>query len=120
MASAFVWVKPPRTVAREIEAYGRRVVTAVKALGDYIAQKMQDDARRNAPWQDRTGNARSGLFSLAEMAARDAVAIYLSHGHTVVYGVFLEMAHGQRYAIIMPTIQRNLPEIERMLKRLFA
>jgi hypothetical protein len=120
MAQAFVWVKPPGDLARAVDQYGAKLLVAVRAIADFIAQKMQDDARRGAPWTDRTGNARSGLFAVADKAAHDMVTIYLSHGHTVWYGQFLELAHGARYAIIMPTIQRNLPVLERMLKQLLG
>jgi len=118
MATGIVWIRPPSALARSIEQYGLKLRVAVKALADYFAQKMQDEARRNAPWQDRTGNARSGLAGLAEQAALDLMVIYLTHG--VEYGKWLELANGGKYAIVVPTIQRNLPEIERMLQRLLA
>jgi hypothetical protein len=101
-------------------AYGEKVGVAVRAVAEYIAQKTQAEMRQGAPWEDRTGNARTGLFSVVEDAAKDLVTIWLSHGHTVYYGVFLELAHGKQYAIIMPTIEANLPVIEGMLKRVFA
>ena len=59
-----------------------------------------------------------GLFSVAEMASRDVVALFLSHGHTVDYGKWLEVAHAGRYAVIMPTMEKWIPEIERQLKAL--
>jgi len=114
------WTRPPSVLARNVQMYGVKLHVAIKALADYFAQKMQDEARQMARWEDRTGNARSGLFAATEAAATDLVTIYLSHGHTVYYGVFLELCNGGRYAIILPTIQRNLPEIERQLKRLLS
>lgn len=118
--SGFRWVRPPDAqLIPAVAAYGQRVRTAVRAVADYVAQKTQAEMRQNAPWQDRTGNARTGLFSVVEEASRDLVTIWLSHGHTVYYGVYLELAHGKRYAIIMPTIEANLPVIERMLKAIF-
>jgi hypothetical protein len=74
--------------------------------------------RQTARWEDRTGNARSGLFSLTEQAAQDVVTIWLSHGHTVDYGKWLELANAGKYAVIMPTLQQFLPEIEQALNRL--
>lgn len=119
--NGIVWIKPPAGLQTAIAQYGKRAIVAVRAVADYIAQKIQDDARRNAPWHDRTGNARSGLFAVtdAEGAASDIVAIYLSHGHTVVYGKFLELSRAGKYAVILPTIERNLPELQRMLDSLF-
>lgn len=118
MGMTFRWVRPPSALNREIRRYGERVMVAVAAVADFIGQKAQGEMRQEARWTDRTGNARSGLFAaVAKEAAGDLVVLYLSHGHTVYYGKFLELA--QRYAIIMPVIERNLPELERMLKGLF-
>lgn len=117
---AFVWVKPPSLLGKTLTTeYAARLKTGVRAIGDYIALKMMAEARQFAPWQDRTGNARSGLFAVAEATAGTLVEIYLSHGHTINYGVFLELAHGAQYAIVMPTIERNLPVIRSMLDQLF-
>lgn len=118
MSVKFTWTTPPQRMATNIDQYGERVIVAVKALADYFAQRIQDDMRTNAPWQDRTGNARSGLFSVAEMASRDVVALYLSHGHTIEYGKWLEVAHAGRYAVVMPTLEKWMPEIERQLTAL--
>lgn len=120
MSATLTWIVPPSTISTAVGQYGDRVLVAVKAVADFMAQKMQDEMRQNARWQDRTGNARTGLFSVTERAAKDIVDLYLSHGHTVWYGVFLETYRGAKYAIIMPTLQRNLGELERMLKTIFA
>ncbi|MCX6786835.1 MAG: hypothetical protein NTU85_03440 [Candidatus Kaiserbacteria bacterium] len=121
MASGFRWVKPPEAeLVPNIVAYGDRVRVAVRAVADYMAQKVQGEMRAGAPWEDRTGNARSGLFSVVEEASRDLVMIWLSHGTTIDYGVFLELAHGKKYAIIVPTMQANIPVIEKMLRDIFG
>lgn len=118
--TAAVWVRPPSVLSEAFRQYGERVVVAVNALAKYLAGRIQGDLRASATWTDRTGNARSGLFSIAEQAAGDVVSIYLSHGFTVNYGKWLELANGGKYAVIMPTLQRWLPEIERQLQALFA
>jgi len=116
-----VWVTPPQNLQRAIQLYGRRVIVAMRAIAAYLAQQMMEDARRSAPWRDRTGNARSGLFTEVDMqgAAGDIIEIYLSHGHTIEYGVFLELARGGKYAIILPTIEKHLPRLRQMLDELF-
>jgi hypothetical protein len=124
VATGFKWIKPPEAeLIPNLNAYGARVMVAVKAVADYIAQKTQAEMRQGAPWEDRTGNARSGLFSVVDpssvSAATDLVTIYLSHGQTIYYGMFLELAHGKKYAVVMPTIEANLPVIEGMMKRIF-
>ncbi len=128
--SRVVWIDPPANMARALDQYGVRVFDAILAVADFIATKMQNHARQNARWQDRTGNARSGLFGAAVKKERGAggqflataertVEIYLSHGSTVFYGKFLELAHGGKYAIIWPTIEKYLPELKRLLDGIF-
>ena len=112
------WITPPSALQDALEEWGDRVITAVKAIADYIATQAQNDMRNNATWTDRTGNARNALFSIAETAASDAVIIYLSHGSAIEYGKMLELGHGMRYAIIAPTIQRAIPKLEKMLNDL--
>ncbi len=119
MASRVQWLRTPANLAQAYAQHADRVVAAVKALADYLAQMLQAEMRTNAPWTDRTGNARSGLFSVAEETSKTLVTIYLSHGHTIYYGVWLEVCHGGKYAIIEPTSQRNLPVIKKMLDDLF-
>lgn len=113
-------MRPPEGLARAIEQYGDRVITAVTALAGRIATIMQNDARANAPWTDRTGNARTGLFGTAERdVAQKMVTIYLSHGVDVDYGRWLELEHGGKYAVIMRTIEAHLPELKAELDAMF-
>lgn len=128
--SRIVWIDPPANMARALDQYGVKVFDAILATADFIATKMQDYARQNARWQDRTGNARSGLFAVAVKkerggggrflaAAERTVEIYLSHGSTIEYGKWLELAHGGRYAIIWKAIEKHLPELRRLLDGIF-
>lgn len=117
-STTMTWIVHPKKMANALDKYGDRAWKAVEALADFIAVKLQNEARDDAPWQDRTGNARSGLVGATiSDFARKAVEIYLIH--SVEYGVFLELSRAGRYAIIAPTIERNLPEIKRMLDDLF-
>lgn len=119
-AAEIVWVKPPAGMAKALAQYGDRVLVAIQAVAEFMATKMQNYAREKARWEDRTGNARTGLFTVAQReAAKDIVTIYLSHGHTVYYGIFLELGHSGKYAIVMPTIEKHLPEIKKMLDDIF-
>lgn len=114
------WVRKPDVLAANLERYGERVITAITAVAGYIATQMANSAKHQAPWTDRSGNARSGIFGASERdAAQGLVIIYLSHGPAIDYGVYLELAHGSRFAIIMRTIEAHLPEIHRMLNEIF-
>lgn len=66
------------------------------------ADNMQSYAQANAPWSDRTGEARAGLTAEVDS---DKGNVYVSLFHTVDYGRWLETIQGGRYAIIMPTIE---------------
>lgn len=117
--SGFTWEVSPDVLADNVEQYGRRVFTAILAIAQNFAITVQNDMRENAVWEDRTANARSGLFSQVERVTEGIIDIYLSHGHTVDYGIFLETMQAGKYAIIMPTIEKHLPDLERELNNLF-
>lgn len=98
--------------------YGDRVLAAVQAVADYFAPVFESYAKQNAPWTDRTGNARQALYAEVEQLSKDAVALYLAHG--MAYGQYLEARWGGRYAIIWPTIQAHLQAISQMLQGIFG
>lgn len=73
-------------------------------------------AKANAPWIDRTGNARNGLRATVAVEGPNTYALILYH--SVSYGIWLEVAHAGRYAIIMPTIYEYLPMVLGSLNQL--
>lgn len=142
MSMTFKWVKPPRKLAYAVLEYQKKALVAVQAAAAYVGLQMQNAARSNAPWEDRTGNARSGLFyavdgfGLTPMvgqvpAAPAALAtdtagvsgdkdrLVLALGHTVYYGRFLELSHGGQHAIVMSTIEAHLGTLEGLLRQMF-
>ena len=139
----FVWVKPPAELAKNIEQYGARIEAALYAAANAWGQSIQDDARANAPWVDRTANARSGLFyavdgfGMGEMVgdvsagaralqketsveSAGAHEVIITLGHTVYYGKFLELSNGGKNAIIMSTIEKNLPVLEGLVRKAYG
>ena len=66
-----------------------------------FAQEVENYAKENAPWDDRTGDARDGLTARGEQRLTK-YTIYLFH--TVDYGIWLEVRWDGKYAIILPTI----------------
>jgi len=115
------WTTPPSELAAAVERYGDRVLRTVAAIAQYSATQMQNDAKANASWTDRTGNARTGLFGTSEADfAEKVVTIYLSHGAVIDYGVWLELANSGRYAVIMRTMQNHYEPLMQMLREAFA
>lgn len=111
----FHWDVPPSALVRAIEDYGQRVQQAIFALAQWFAAKLEAYAKQQAPWTDRTGNARQGLTGLAVQAATGAV-LYLIH--QVSYGVHLELAHAGQYAIITKTLEAHYGELSAALDKL--
>lgn len=72
-----------------------------------FGERAEAAARANAPWDDRTGDARAGLT--AEVFMEDGL-ITLELYHTVEYGEWLEVIQDGRFAVIMPTLEALGPE----------
>lgn len=101
------------TLTPGIGAHGPVVVAAVHREMRAWAQDALAYMRANAPWTDRTGDARAGLgFAIDEGLTEATVTLY----HSVSYGVWLEIALGGRYAIIVPTIETMGPQLMHRLE----
>ena len=72
------------------------------------AEDVLSYAKDNAPWSDRTGNARAGLES-AVLVGEGEVTLELYH--TVDYGLWLEVIQNGRFSIIMPTLELFAPGV---------
>jgi hypothetical protein len=139
---SFVWKISPKVIADGLEEYGRKALIAIQAVANYWGQSIQDEARENALWEDRTGNARGGLFFAVDGFGLETITgevtpeaksemsdvavesgsketLIITLGHTVFYGKFLELMSGGKYAIVMTTIERNLSSLERQVQELF-
>jgi hypothetical protein len=83
---------------------GDGIIDAVQKF----AAEMVEYARRHAPWEDDTGDARKGLTAEG-VATNDDINLILMH--TVDYGIYLEVRNSGRFAIIVPTIESFGPKI---------
>lgn len=89
----------------------------IEQLLEEIAESMQEYARTNASWEDRSGEARSGLTAevVDEGLFQNSIVLY----HTVDYGIWLEIRWNGQYAIIIPTIEHYGPIVMASLATLF-
>lgn len=75
---------------------------AVRIVVDRRAAETETWLKRNAPWTDRTGAARVGLFAVPHHGATFE-EIYMAY--SVNYGIWLEIANDQRFAVISPAMR---------------
>lgn len=84
------------------------------------AQRLADDmvayAKENHPWENDTFRAEEGLQAIVTKEPNNQFSIWLGHGDDVYYGVWLEVRHGGRFAIILPTLLHFAPQLGAYLK----
>lgn len=93
---------------------------AVRMLAETGAQKMENFAKENRRWTDRTGQARQRLNGYVSKI-QNGYRIYIAHG--VDYGLWLELAHEKRFAILPQTVEyvgtfEIMPGFEKLMERL--
>lgn len=85
-----------------------KVRAAIGVYADTAAKKMEAEAKSKAKWIDRTSNARNSIQGSFGWKGNHCV---ITLSGNMDYSAYLELAHEKKYAIIVPTIQRNAPEI---------
>lgn len=84
----------------------QKLLPAIDAAVDLVFDRYETEAetyaRTNAPWTDRTGNARQGLFAQhdSEPMVKHELTVY----GTMPYTFWLEVKWSGKYAIIGPTL----------------
>lgn len=97
----FRWQRSP-SQAWNMQLYRSAIFARVLAVMASYQGRIEGDTKQNAPWMDRTGNARQTLFARVLVVDR---SILLVAAQSVTYGVYLELKNGGRYAVILPTLQ---------------
>jgi arginase family enzyme len=104
-------------VQKNLTDWAQRRRAAVIALAQNWAAQLEGQAKDAAPWKDRTSNARNGLLGKAIVHPSKVV---ITLGHSIEYGIFLELARQGKYAILKPTIDKNVPAIYDSYKKLWS
>jgi hypothetical protein len=112
-----VWNSEARNLGRKLANGPKMVHDASVLIAHRMAPQVANHMKTNAPWTDRTGNARNGLAA-QPYDEGDAVGIVLYH--QVSYGIWLEVRWGGRYAIINPTIDVMGPRVMSQYNNLLA
>lgn len=100
-------------VIQNLDQMNARVQAGLNVVGQTVGAQMKSYAQANAPWKDRTGNARGGLnYSVTWQGTTLDIAIF----HTVDYGIWLEIAHAQRFAILQDARNSQVETFKNMIK----
>lgn len=97
-----------KEVERKLLNLESKADIAIKMYAQQGATKFENYAKINKRWIDRTGHARQRLVGYVEKLSQ-SVRIYIAHG--VDYGIYLELAHEKRFAILQETVNNNSKEI---------
>ena len=105
---------------RGLEGHETRADAAIRMYAEQSALQLQNAAKENRPWVDRTVHARQRL-RCSVTTISNGYRLILAHG--VDYGLWLELAHEKKYSIIPKTIEyvgtfEIMPGFERLLERL--
>jgi hypothetical protein len=90
------------TLIKGVAVFDDRLDRAVAGVVKQRSHISEEWMRTNAPWTDRTGNARSGLGSTTEHVPKVHHTVVLFG--RVPYQIWLEVRFAGRYAIILPAI----------------
>jgi hypothetical protein len=107
------------TLTKNMKMMEPKVQRALIALTETYATKIESAARSDAPWTDRTANARNGLTTATEhLPTRHTIILF----HKVPYGIWLEVVKDGKNAIIMPTIRKQskllMATLDKLMRRL--
>ena len=102
---------------RNVRELKPKIQRKVKAVVQQQGTQGIAALKQNAPWTDRTSAARNGLHTIVMLGGDQHVIIY---SHSVHYGIWLEVKFSGRDATIMPTIQKEGPDLMRKLDGLMG
>lgn len=101
LSEMLMWERPPSALKRDLKGWSAALVHQVLLHAQKIAGQMEVWMRANAPWTNRTGDARAGLKARAQQAGIIITVIAYSF---VPHQVFLETMQNGRFAILKPAV----------------
>lgn len=102
MASGPSFEFKPGSLDRNLKNFNGDLNALVAGVVDFRGTKSIDYMKTNAPWTDRTGNARQTLGAYGTHSA-ESHEIHLHGG--MPYQFWLEVRWSGRYAIIGPAVK---------------
>ncbi|ACQ52844.1 hypothetical protein EXN65_13115 [Clostridium botulinum] len=91
--------------------------TAISRYADIAAKKLEEDAKKNAPWKDQSGKDIETIKGGKQWKG-DKCNIYITGNED--YYPSLELCNDKKYAILKPTIDKLSPQILKGMSNLFG
>lgn len=102
-----------------IRNFDKKLNRNVAAVFDYNAAYTTGWMKRNAPWHDDTGAARSGLVTIPFNSGNKHELLM---AYSVTYGIWLEVANSGQWAIITPAMRivgnKVMNDLQRLIDKM--
>ena len=103
-------------VKAKLKRWSERTEASLLIFADHFGKgTLERYAKANATWTDRTNLARNGLHGGGFKSQYDIISFV---AHNVNYGIYLEKSNAGKYAILLPTIQRNKKDFKKGVERI--
>jgi hypothetical protein len=113
---SFHWESRPEDVFGHMaQSYERALYLGVRAVLTGFAPQIEAWMKANAPWSDKTGNARQALYTALEENEKHLILIA---DHGMEYGIFLETIKAGQWGIVAPAIDHFAPQIFNAIRQL--
>lgn len=105
-------------LGQNLAQFSNKIGAAMLMYATTKSTECEAYMKLHRPWTDRTNQAKTTLNSKVSQPNDHTIRITLAHG--VDYGIWLELAHEKRYAIIGPTVTIKSVEIMQDMKNLMS
>lgn len=97
-------------------AQKQKLKAMLSLYAETAATDLEAEAKLNAPWTDRTGLARS---TIRGGSGWKRLHLFIALGGNTHYFDFLELGRQKKYAILVPTIEKNAQQLINGYRKLF-
>lgn len=89
--------------------FEKTILPKIREYADGTSKQMEEWARHNHHWENRTRAAQDGLTAYT---AETKDEILIGVGHTVEYGRYLETAHDGKHGVLRPMLEHFEPIVK--------
>lgn len=94
----------------------QRSMFAAEKVAQNAAARMEAEAKRNAPWTDRTGLARQTITGFSKWKWEGG-KLRMGVAGNMEYSAYLEFANEGKNAVLWPTLRNNEQAIREQMRK---